>query len=506
MPGNSLQDAVAAALNSSDQTDVIEGIKGAVISEIEHLDPCAEITNTDYFNHSYAPDLVLSWAGDRQVREVYLRYNLRSAQAARDVDLLGGSAPVFFSLDSRHDDAAVAADFRGEFEAESGALVTNAPAIDGFTVEQDTPDTGSVSEPLLSLFRRNVVRGGRGLLISGTAQRLQATPPAGDVEADLAYLAGFEETITEIFRPEAATRLQRAADIVRAARTGDTRLFEQREDLGEGRRLIGGKLETDELRILLPYLLDRANVLESDAFWRYVGGMISLKQLEQLAETITLEDLNHLVVANLGEWRAARAVVSFSEEAFGEDRPAPSWTVRGKMLAATAGAWRVSFTADRRKGGSRDDQTLVRWEDVWPNLSTSSLSSVDLQGMTRRVRVSAEDGSNVFADVDTISSTINDDFRVRSLTLHPTDEESSDLELDFKTMTVEGRNAILGDLAFAAFEVLGWRYPLSEDERAQILGAPVEAGPRIDGPEPPEAVQPPIPQLPRFDDSESGGE
>jgi hypothetical protein len=200
--------------------------------------------------------------------------------------------------------------------------------------------------------------------------------------------------------------------------------------------------------------------------------MISLKQLEQLAETIALDDLNRLVVANLGVWRAARAVVSFSPEAPEQERPAPSWTIRAKMLAATAGAWRVHFTADKRKGGSRDDSTLVSWEDVSPTLSTSALSSVDLQGMTRRVRVSADDGSNVFADVDTISSTIEDDFRVRSLTLRPTDEESSDLELDFKTMTVEGRNAVLGDLAFAAFNVLGWNYPLTEDERQQILGAP----------------------------------
>jgi hypothetical protein len=480
MPSNSLQDAIATALNSTDQTDVIEGIKGAVISEIERLDPSADITNTDYFNHSYAPDLVLSWAGNRQEREVYLRYNLLSAQAARDVELLGGTAPVFFSLDSRHDDAVVAADFRDELEDESGALVTNAPAIDGFTSsEMESADTGSVSEPLLSLFRRNVVRGGRGLLISGTAQRLQDTPSVGDIEADLLYLRSFEQTITEIFRPEAAVRLQRAADIVRAARTGNTSLFEQRDDADAPQQVIGGKLETDELRILLPYLLERANALDSDAFWRYVGGMISLKQLEQLAETIALEDLNRL---------------SFSPEALEQERPAPSWTVRAKMLAATAGAWRVHFTVDKRKGSSRDDSTLVRWEDVSPILSTSALSSVDLQGMTRRVRVSADDGSNVFADVDTISSTIEDDFRVRSLTLRPTDEESSDLELDFKTMTVEGRNAVLGDLAFAAFDVLGWRYPLSEEERQQILGAPrlLAVGPQD--------VEPPRPEGP--DDSE----
>jgi hypothetical protein len=74
--------------------------------------------------------------------------------------------------------------------------------------------------------------------------------------------------------------------------------------------------------------------------------------------------------------------------------------------------------------------------------------------------------------------------------LRPTDEESSDLELDFKTMTVEGRNAVLGDLAFAAFNVLGWNYPLTEVERQQILGAPRRLA--VD----PQDVEPPRPDGP----------
>ncbi|WP_406638475.1 hypothetical protein [Amycolatopsis sp. WGS_07] len=452
MPVNSLQDAVAAALNSTDQTDVIEGIKGAVISEIERLDPSANITSTDYFNHSYAPDFVLSW-GSKQDREVYLRYSLRSTQEARDVDLLGGTSPVFFSLDSRHDDAAVAEALENEFGQASGALVTNAPAIDGFT-SGDAADTGSVAQPLLSLFRRNVVRGGRGVLVSGTATRLQSPLAGGGFEADLAYLNAFEETIPQIFRPEAATRLQRAAGIVRVARTGETTLFEHTDDPDEPQqRVIGGKLEIDELKILLPYLLERANAIDSVAFWRYVGGMFSLKELEQLSETIGSTALNQLAKANLDVWRAARATVTFSPEEFDAadgERVEPYWSVHSRMLAATAGAWRVHFAPNKRRGSTRDDSRLARWEDVLPALATFTVSSVDLQGTTRRVQLSAEDNSNVFGDVGAIHNTIGDDFRVRSLSVQPTDEESSNLEVDFKTMTADGTNALIGDLASAA--------------------------------------------------------
>jgi hypothetical protein len=75
-------------------------------------------------------------------------------------------------------------------------------------------------------------------------------------------------------------------------------------------------------------------------------------------------------------------------------------------LSRTGSTRSCPLYRSKRKGDSRDGSTLVKWEDVSPTLSTSALSSVDLQGMSRRLRVSADDGSNVFVDVDTINSTI----------------------------------------------------------------------------------------------------
>lgn len=70
---------------------------------------------------------------------------------------------MFFSLNSRHDDMSVAEVLKSEFKQSWGTLVTNAPAIGGFTSGGDTVDTGSVPDPMPSLFRGNVVRGGRGV-------------------------------------------------------------------------------------------------------------------------------------------------------------------------------------------------------------------------------------------------------------------------------------------------------------------------------------------------------
>ncbi len=475
MPDNSLQNAVAVAMDSNDQVDVIDGIKSAVIREIERLDPTVSIAKTDYFNHSYAPDLVLSW-GNQQEREIYLRYSLRSTRAARDLDLLGGASPVFFSLDSRHDDDQVARSMEGEIGRSLGTLVTNAPTIDGFAADEDSPaEIGSVAEPLLSLFRRNVVRGGRGVLMRETAARLQNTPVGGDIDEDVAYLNAFGQAIPRIFQPDAATRLRRAVSIVGFARTGEAAFFGRTVDDGRASdELVRGRLETDELRVLLPYLLSRANTIDDVAFWEYLGGMISVKQIEQLSDTIGAADLDHLVKANLSTWRAHHALMTFNPEYLDlpeEHRDAPYWSVHAKMLAATAGAWRVHFTADKRRGGSREDSLLARWEDVRRTLAGFTVSSVDLHGITRRVRVSAENVANVFADVDAIHETIVDEFRVRSLSVLPWDDDDSDIEVDFKTMTVEGTNVLIGDLVDAAFDILAYRYPLTEPQREWLLGS-----------------------------------
>jgi hypothetical protein len=472
MPDNSLQDAVASALTMSDSTEIVETIKSAVIHELEQLDPGARITKTDYFNHSFAPDLVLSWP-DKSERSVYLRYNLLSTRAARDLELLGGDKPVIFSLDSSHDDATVAEAIEPETQQAAGTLVTNAPAIDGFTdfglVHADDSQV-SVSDPLINLFRRNVVRGGRGLLVSDTADRIQARPDSGNFEAEIEYINDFESTVSGMFQEDAAFRLQRAASLVRVARTGEFDEDPQQVLASELR----GTLSADELRVLLPYLLSRATAVNDQRFWNYLGSMISLENVEELAEHLGSFDLGDLVRANLYTWRAVRSMMSFDADSLdrsADEAPtAPSWSIDARMLCARAGRWKVHFTTNRRRGGGRDDSLLARWDELLPHLQGYAVSAVDLQGITRRVQVSGDSGARVADDVSAIHSSIEDDFKVRSLEIVPQDDESSAITADFRTLLADGSNVPIGDLAGVSFDLLGHRYPLTVDERDALIG------------------------------------
>lgn len=485
MPTDAFQSAVIAAINSVRPDDVISGVKMAVITELEMLDPSVEIRSTDYFNHSYAPDLVLRW-GKKEKREVYLRYSLRSAQAARDVELLGSGEPVFISLDSGNDDDGVeiTQEMGAEVSQHPGSLVTNVPAMDSLGPPQAEADEAVAEEfaaaPLMSLFRRNVVRGGRGLIVPGTTGRLQEITSEGTPESEAAYAMEFAAAASEILREDASLQVRRASDLIRVALTGDVNILVEAtsmndDDDSSADELLSGQLSKEEVHALLPYLLRKSRSSINPLFWRYLGSMVTFQQFESMASQLSGLGVADFVRANLVEWRASKSIVSVNADALGEDSPAePSWTFNANMLCATAGSWRVHFTADKRKGGSRQDSLLANWDDLRPALDAVSLSSIELQGVVRRVKISTDDDSNVIADAGSIQSTIEDDFRVRSIDARTSVDDSSDIRLDFSLMAGTGNNIPLGDLADASFTVLGHRFPITAEERAELMDEVVE--------------------------------
>src|SRR4051794_34268958 len=104
LPDN-LTDAVRAAFDQTRFSDIITRVHGAVLERLVELDPTVKIERTNYFNHSFVPDFVMTWpeANSKQSRDIFLRYDLESAQAAGDVSALGGDGGVLLSLDTDTD-------------------------------------------------------------------------------------------------------------------------------------------------------------------------------------------------------------------------------------------------------------------------------------------------------------------------------------------------------------------------------------------------------------------
>lgn len=101
-----------------------------MISELDALNPTAEIRKTEYYNHSFVPDLLLSRQdGARETRPLFLCYSLRSAMAGHDYAALGPLGPVLLAL--REDDAETVDEARADIESVPELLATGVNALDG---------------------------------------------------------------------------------------------------------------------------------------------------------------------------------------------------------------------------------------------------------------------------------------------------------------------------------------------------------------------------------------
>ena len=478
------REAIGVALAASRETDLIEGVKAAVIGELESLDPSVSIKSTPYFNHSYAPDLELTWPDDRRHgRYVYLRYSLGSAAASEDFQALGSLDPVVLGLREDEPEGLELArqDLQRTDVASSGVLVTNVGALDDFG-DQDRP---AAIAPLLALVRGNLVRGARGLIVADGARQLAsqaASTDLADPTEQVAQLQRFEQVVAQSFLSDAATRLTRAAQLVRASLDEGALLRAGDDDEEQG---ISGTLSVTELKILLPYFLRSGAPPRSAAFWQHLGGLLTLDGLEGLWDVLVDTDLSPLVRPNTGTWQAKRAQVALATEVFEEPRATeptgetndpsaavqPGWRFQGRRLCLSTQAWKVFFTTDKRALSGRQDSTSARWENLEQLLSRFDLAAVRLYGITRRLEVAAENAADVYRDVTSIRALLDDDYHVPAVTVRPKREEAAAIRADFTTMLAEPIHgaASLQDLAEVALVVLGHRRPVDEDALNNLL-------------------------------------
>ncbi len=261
--------AVEYALSSYDAEDLISGVKRVVRDELHELDPTAGIESTAYYNHSVIPDFVVTWNefGRKYDRQVFLRPSILSATAGRDIEVLGRSAPVILALRSNSDPIA---------EASAAEHIANAPDIlvtDVNSIAQIAVEAGPREpNPLQLLVKSNLVRGGRGLIVSGAAAQISSAVDYPSTNID--GLEAFEIIVGSLFLSDVAVRLQRAARLLATGTTGDLSLLRWND--AEATSLKAGRLSSAEISILLPYLLGRPGITEDSAYWSYLGSMLTI--------------------------------------------------------------------------------------------------------------------------------------------------------------------------------------------------------------------------------------
>lgn len=167
-------------------------LKVAVADSLSKLDKRAVIKATEYFNHTFVPDLVVVWTQiDR--RYVYLRPFLEPVRLSDDVRALQEQAsPIFYSL--REVEAETESRVEEVLASRDRTMATEPKAMDGFH-----SSTGLLGESLAAA----VLHGGRGFVSTGDAEAVVGTTHSfsddrrGAVEDLVATLRLFDQHLSE---------------------------------------------------------------------------------------------------------------------------------------------------------------------------------------------------------------------------------------------------------------------------------------------------------------------
>lgn len=337
MANESLADLITSdRLYTLSSRDSITQIKAAAIRQFEALDGRLKIHSTEYFNHSFAPDLVLSWRASRVAdRYVYMRSSSDRSALAEDVLRLGAQKPIVLGLAPVQADPMVEvgkAQTLNTLARESDTLVTDAAALASVAGARK-------DRPIAGLFSTALAQAGRGLVDSGDADATTETIAAGFAaaadmgsESVLRALTAVDEHLAAPF----ASRFNRILQAVWIGSGGRADLFPQGHiDLTAG--------VDDEA---LEFLLDLDPVNDMD-FWRRIGRTTTVHQISQLSPRQPNDNLQYLVKANLDHLTARACRIQDQQIRLDEtEMPEFWWRIEHRALTLRSYGW-TAFIAEK---------------------------------------------------------------------------------------------------------------------------------------------------------------
>ncbi|SEI08514.1 MULTISPECIES: hypothetical protein [unclassified Leifsonia] len=451
-------EAVRAARAQTRDADVIDGVKKAVADELIRLDPNLKIKKTEYFNHSYIPDMVATWreSGKPQERRVFIRGSLSTMVASEDVEALSDQNPLLISLgdESRR----IVKQLRAQMPKATRTLATEVSA----TARISSGERGTDREAQLSgLVRANIVRGGRGVLTDADADRIVAVEHQKPVEA----LKAFQQTVQKLFVGSTAERLTRTAGLL-------STFFEERPSGAVLGALREEPLSDGELRVVLPYVLHRAADVRSPDVWATLGGMLTLERIESLAPALSDVDVTPLIRPVVGALTAGRSALFFNADETSDeqkDAETPRWKVQNGKLAANVHRWSLWMGSDGRKIRGRDDGADARWDELSSPLRSFDLAAIELHGLSRQLGVSNPKPGAVREDVELFRRTIDDDFHVASVTVREEDQpETPEVKVEFAASTATGKAPVSFHVRVAS--LLAVKRPFSDADVDELIG------------------------------------
>ncbi|MFE3217654.1 hypothetical protein [Streptomyces antimycoticus] len=291
--------------------------KELVIRELHDVDPRVEIKSTEYFNHTFSPDLVLSWpgSGKRQKRYVFLRLPDSPEYFAEDVETVSEMHPIVYGLDGGGS-ISESLDAVAELSHENNVLVTDVHGLD--RLARNRKDRN-----IANLVSTALIRGGRGLIDSGGADSISGTVSQGFEGARVAHAEPTGNAVHALEQYLAPAQSRQMTQFLQAVWISS----QGRIDGFPGPKELSGEIGDESLEYLLHF-----DSIDDQDFWRALGVSVSVEQLARLQITDAPTNLQHLVQNNLDRLWSRQMRVIGGELALGDPPTTASWTVTRQSL------------------------------------------------------------------------------------------------------------------------------------------------------------------------------
>jgi len=435
--------ALDAAYDRKTPQAVVSAVKQVIINQIRQIDPAVRIESTDYFNHTFAPDLVLHWERERSSRQLFVRQDSADLHFAEDLEPVVGRAPIIFSLEPSRARMRVRSESEQRFRS-ANLLVTDAAGVEEISERR--------SNRVVSIASPSVLQGARGILDADRATTMTTGLARGFVAAG--NLAADEtrdavELIDHFFQRPQASKLAQFLRAVWVGAGGPQSAFPGAVPLQAG-------LSTEALSFLLEFEQN-----DSIDYWRRVGVGLDLERLIQL-RPVPSRNFDRLVAANLDrvQGRACSVRIDLQDELV--DGPS-EWGASESALVwrGPAVRMRIAGTKETAQAGLVDQDIPVSLDQLVSRarLNAIPLASVEILAEERRIGygVTSEATRRDISDDEQLRSMVgalDPTARVRQVVASLPDGRS--LVCDFRDGIAAGR----GGAKFTLLELLRFALPL----------------------------------------------
>lgn len=301
-------DALDEAVRLPEHSDAVDRIKQAVINEIRSTDDRIKIRTTDYFNHSFVPDLVLQWPRENEERIMFLRPDPNPNYIQEDIESSEDDNSIFYCLANLGGGAKGASETLHEISRRRQSLVTDPVGLAQL-------ETQRKQNPAARLASSAVLQGARGLLDERRAVSVSDAVTHG---IDAASRTNMESTrhavntIGDAFDTSRSSRLIRLLQAIWVGAGGNASSFPGGRDFIEG-------LDEEALS----YLLNLDNIGDF-TFWRRIGRTLNLEKLTGLRVDDEAANFQLFVSANVDVLQAKVCRVVDVQPTLSSDEPISS--------------------------------------------------------------------------------------------------------------------------------------------------------------------------------------